>query len=70
MFQLILMTKVDMLDVIKEQLDYFKGYERDVVKKLSQIYGINDPNNWINQVKDNCTVACYVKVKANYGEVS
>ncbi|CAD8169140.1 unnamed protein product [Paramecium octaurelia] len=34
------------IDVVAEELDYFKGYEKDVERKLRDNFGILEKNNW------------------------
>lgn len=36
----------EVIDAITEPLDYFRGYEKDVQRKLRDCFGILEVSNW------------------------
>lgn len=59
--------KADCVDVIEEKSDYFKGYEKDVERKLREAFGILEIRNWRNYCGTISTIATEVIAIANYG---
>lgn len=64
------MVRADCIDVIQEKSDYFRGYQKDVDRKLRDNFGIQDSLNWKNYCGTVSTILTEVICKVNYGNDS
>ncbi|KAM3139836.1 hypothetical protein pb186bvf_008078 [Paramecium bursaria] len=60
----------DPIDIVNEQLDYFKGYEKDCAKKFRENFGIVEYNNWKRFCPNLSTCNVNIEVRVNYGDES